>query len=170
MSISPERPGLCCRRLPLLGAIGGEKAMSEIEQMSNGVKSWSLPLEPSAGEFDGDLALSASIAHEISQPLAGVVINAGTCLRMLSVELPNIAGAQEAARRAMRDAKRATDIVTRLHALFSTRQIVSKSIDLNDALRDVVASSKRRLRDSEVTLKLELADDIPLIEGDLIQI
>jgi PAS domain S-box-containing protein len=114
--------------------------------------------------------LSASIAHEISQPLSGIVTNTSTCLRMLSADSPNIAGAQEAARRAMRDARRATDIVARLHALFSKRQVLSELVDLNEALREVAALSQKRFHESRVTLQLELADDIPLVEGDRIQI
>ena len=63
--------------------------------------------------------LTASIAHEVNQPLSGIVTNASTCLRMLDADPPNIEGARETARRTIRDGNRASDVVTRLRALFS---------------------------------------------------
>ena len=66
-------------------------------------------------------ALTASIAHEVNQPLAGIVTNAGTCLRMLAAEPPDVEGARETARRTIRDGNRAADVITRLRALFSKK-------------------------------------------------
>src|SRR5580692_356867 len=64
-------------------------------------------------------ALSASIAHEIKQPLSGIVTNASTCLRMLAADPPDFAGARETAKRTLRDGNRASDVITRLRALFT---------------------------------------------------
>src|SRR5213078_1223613 len=64
-------------------------------------------------------ALTASIAHEVNQPLSGIITNASTCLRMLNADPPNVEGARETARRTIRDANRASDVITRLRALFS---------------------------------------------------
>ncbi|MGB9233869.1 MAG: PAS domain S-box protein, partial [Terriglobales bacterium] len=61
--------------------------------------------------------LTASIAHEVNQPLSGIVTNAGTCLRMLAADPPNLAGARETARRTIRDVNRASEVITRLRAL-----------------------------------------------------
>ena len=69
--------------------------------------------------------LSASIAHEINQPLSGIHTNASTCLRMLTADPPNVSGAQETARRSIRDANRAADIISRLRALFVKKQVGS---------------------------------------------
>ena len=66
-------------------------------------------------------ALTASIAHEVNQPLSGIVTNASTCLRMLAADPPNVDGARETARRTIRDGNRASDVITRLRALFSKR-------------------------------------------------
>ena len=78
--------------------------------------------------------LSASIAHEINQPLSGIVTNAGTCLRMLNADPPNVTGAQETARRSIRDANRATDIITRLRTLYTKQETSTEAVDLNDGL------------------------------------
>src|SRR5262249_47464419 len=64
-------------------------------------------------------ALTASIAHEVNQPLSGIVTNASTCLRMLAADPPNVVGARETARRTIRDGNRAADVIARLRALFS---------------------------------------------------
>ena len=66
-------------------------------------------------------ALTASIAHEVNQPLSGIITNASTCLRMLAADPPNIDGARETARRTIRDGNRAADVITRLRALFSKK-------------------------------------------------
>ena len=61
-------------------------------------------------------ALTASIAHEVNQPLSGIITNASTCLRMLAADPPNIDGARETARRTIRDGNRAADVIARLRA------------------------------------------------------
>src|SRR5438094_364751 len=64
-------------------------------------------------------ALTASIAHEVNQPLSGIITNASTCMRMLEAEPPNVDGARETAKRTIRDGRRAADVITRLRALFT---------------------------------------------------
>ena len=64
---------------------------------------------------------TASIAHEVNQPLSGIITNASTCLRMLAADPPNVDGARETARRTIRDGNRASDVITRLRALFTRR-------------------------------------------------
>ena len=66
-------------------------------------------------------ALTASIAHEVNQPLSGIITNASTCLRMLAADPPKIDVAQETARRTIRDGNRAADVIARLRALFTKR-------------------------------------------------
>jgi PAS domain S-box-containing protein len=114
--------------------------------------------------------LSASIAHEVNQPLSGVITNAGTSLRMLDAEPPNLEGARETARRIIRDGNRASDVITRLRALFSKKELTLEPVDLNEATREVIALSLSDLRTNGTNLRTEFADDLPLIAGDRIQL
>jgi PAS domain S-box-containing protein len=115
-------------------------------------------------------ALTASIAHEINQPLSGIITNASTCLRMLATDPPNIDGARETARRTIRDGNRASDVVSRLRALFSKKEATAESVDLNEAARDVIALSLRELQRGRVVVRAELADALPPVIGDRVQL
>jgi C4-dicarboxylate-specific signal transduction histidine kinase len=114
--------------------------------------------------------LTASIAHEINQPLSGIVTNASTCLRMLAADPPNVDGARETARRTIRDGNRASDVITRLRALCSKKETTIESLDLNEATREVIALSLSELQRNRVILRTELADDLPLVTGDRVQL
>ncbi len=114
--------------------------------------------------------LTASIAHEVNQPLSGIITNATTCLRMLSAEPPNVPGALETARRSIRDGHRATDVIARLRALFTRKNTPREAVDLNEAAREVVALSLNELQRNRVTVRTELASDLPVISGDRIQL
>jgi PAS domain S-box-containing protein len=115
-------------------------------------------------------ALTASIAHEVNQPLAGIVTNASTCLRMLAADPPNIEGARETARRTLRDGERASEVIARLRALFSKKTTTTGSLDLNEATREVVALSMSELQRQRVATRLELADYLPPVKGDRVQL
>jgi len=114
--------------------------------------------------------LTASIAHEVNQPLAGIVTNASTCLRMLHADPPDIDGARETAKRTIRDGNRAADVITRLRSLFSRKAFTLESLDLNEATREVIALSLSDLQRHRVILQAQLADDLPIITGDRIQL
>jgi hypothetical protein len=114
--------------------------------------------------------LSASIAHEISQPLAGIITNASTCLRMLAADPPDVEGARETARRTIRDANRANDVITRLRALFAKKGGTAAAVDLNEAARDVLAMQRNQLRRNRVIARAELCDDLPQVTGDRVQL
>jgi signal transduction histidine kinase len=114
--------------------------------------------------------LTASIAHEVNQPLSGIVTNAGTCLRMLTLDPPNVEGARETARRTIRDGNRASDVITRLRALFSKKHILAEQVHLNDATREVIALSLSELQRKCVILRSELTNDLPLVTGDRVQL
>src|SRR6202789_2460597 len=81
--------------------------------------------------------LTASIAHEVNQPLSGIITNAGTCLRMLAADPPNVEGARETAKRTIRDGNRASELIKRLRALFSKKESADEAVDLNEAAREV---------------------------------
>jgi len=115
-------------------------------------------------------ALAASIAHEVNQPLSGIITNASTCLRMLSADPPNVDGASETARRTIRDANRASEVITRLRTLFSKKEAATESVNLNEAAREVIALSLSDLQRNGVILRTELADNLPLVTGDRVQI
>jgi signal transduction histidine kinase len=115
-------------------------------------------------------AFTASIAHEVSQPLSGIITNASTSLRMLNASPPNIEGARETAKRTIRDGNRASDVITRLRAMFSKREFTLESMDLNEATREVIALSLSDLQRNRVALQLELAEHLPLVIGDRIQL
>jgi len=114
--------------------------------------------------------LTASIAHEVNQPLAGIVTNANTCLRMLIADPPNVEGARKTAQRTIRDSTRAAEVITKLRALFTQKDAPTASVDLNDALREVITLSLRELRRNGVILRTELVDDLPSIAGNRVQI
>jgi PAS domain S-box-containing protein len=114
--------------------------------------------------------LSASIAHELNQPLTGVMTNSSTCLRMLTGEPPNLDGAREAVRRTVRDGQRAADVIARLRALFNKQEPAFESVDLNEATREVIALSLGELHGSRVLVRAELADGLPPVTADRIQL
>jgi len=114
--------------------------------------------------------LTAAIAHEVNQPLAGIVTNAGTCRRMLAVDPPDVEGARETARRTIRDAERASEVVKRLRALFCKKGVARESLDLNEATREVVALSLSELERNKVIVRIELAGELPPVQGDRVQL
>lgn len=115
-------------------------------------------------------ALTASIAHEVNQPLSGIITNASTCKRMLEADPPNVEGARETVRRTIRDAHRASDVIQRLRALFSRQEAITERLDLNDATREVIALSMSELQANRIILRVELANDLPAVTGDRVQL
>ena len=96
--------------------------------------------------------------------------NAGTGLRMLSAEPPNVDGARETARRTIRDANRASEVIARLRALFAKRDTASEIVDLNTAVQEVVALSLNELQRNGVSIRLNLAANLPYVLGDRVQL
>jgi PAS domain S-box-containing protein len=114
--------------------------------------------------------LTASIAHEVNQPLAGIITNAGTCLRLLDATPSDVAGARETARRIIRDGNRAADVIKRLRALFSRREFTLEPLDLNEATREVLALSANDFQQHRIAVQTELSGDLPVVIGDRIQL
>jgi PAS domain S-box-containing protein len=114
--------------------------------------------------------LSASIAHELNQPLTGIITNCSTCLRMLTSDPQDLDGAREAVRRTLRDGDRASQVITRLRALFSNKEPAFEPVDLSEAAREVVALSLGEIQNSRVILRTELADDLPHVAADRVQL
>jgi signal transduction histidine kinase len=114
--------------------------------------------------------LTASIAHELNQPLAGIITNASTCLRMLAADPPNVSGARETARRTIRDGNRASEVITRLRDLFKKKTTAFEAVDMNTVAQEVIALTSNELQRSEVSLRMDLANDLPLVIGDRVQL
>ena len=115
-------------------------------------------------------ALTAAIAHEVNQPLSGIVTNASTCVRMLDANPPNLEGARETAKRTIRDGNRASEVITRLRALFSKKNLSFQPFDLSEAAREVIALSLGDLQRNKVTVQTDLATELPSVLGDRIQV
>jgi len=114
--------------------------------------------------------LTASIAHEVNQPLSGIITNASTCLRMLAADPPNVDGARETARRTIRDGNRASEVISRLRALYGKKEPTTEAVDLNEATREVLALSVQELQRNRVFVQQELADDQLFVTGDRVQL
>jgi PAS domain S-box-containing protein len=114
-------------------------------------------------------ALSASIAHEVTQPLTGIITNANTSLRMLSGASPDVDGARGAAMLTLRDAHRAADVIARLRAMFRTTATLAPT-DLNDAVRELLLLLCGELQRAAVTVRTELGDELPHVMGDRTQL
>ncbi len=114
--------------------------------------------------------VAAAIAHEISQPLSGIAINANACLRMLTVSPPDVEGARETMHRTLRDSSRTAEIVARVRAHFARKQPTVEAVDLNAAIRETVALSLCELQHEHVEPVVELEEGLPLVAGDAVQL
>ncbi|MFZ0317882.1 MAG: PAS domain S-box protein [Candidatus Sulfotelmatobacter sp.] len=114
--------------------------------------------------------LTASIAHEVNQPLSGIITNTSTCLLMLDSDPPNVEVARETVQRALRDGNRASEVIKRLRALFSKKEVTAGSVDLNEATREVIALSLSELQRNQVLLRTDFDSDLPIIIGDRVQL
>ncbi len=123
-----------------------------------------------AAELATAAELSVSIAHEINQPLSGIITNTSTCLRMLGADPPNVDGARETARRTLRDGNRASEVVTRLRALFGKKPPTLELIDLNGAAQEVIALLSNGIQANRVVLRTALAGGLPCVKGDRVQL
>src|SRR5271157_2640457 len=114
--------------------------------------------------------LAASIAHEVNQPLAGIVTNANASLRWLASEMPDLNEARGAIRRIIRDGNRAGDVISRMRALFQKARTVKERLDINEAIEEVVILAQSELRRNKVSLRTELAAALPPVGGDRVQL
>ncbi|HEX2543666.1 MAG TPA: ATP-binding protein [Ramlibacter sp.] len=115
-------------------------------------------------------ALTGSIAHEVQQPLAAIILNAATCMRMLAADPPNVEGAMETARRTMRDGNRAADVISRLRVLFASRRFSVEPVDLNEAAQDVLALCATELQRCRVHVQLAFGASPLVVRGDRLQL
>jgi PAS domain-containing protein len=115
-------------------------------------------------------ALTASIVHEVNQPLCSCITNASTCVRMLDETALDLDGARETARRTIRDGRRAAEVITRLRALFGKKGPPADAVDINEAVQEVVALASGELRRNDVIVRTQLAQNLPSVSGDRVQL
>ena len=114
--------------------------------------------------------MTASIAHEINQPLAAVANNAGACLRWLSGQAPNLEEARQSAELIIGDAHRAGEIIRRIRALAKKSPPRNDCLNINETILEVIALARSEIERNRVSLQTQLSSDVPLILGDRIQL
>jgi len=114
--------------------------------------------------------LTASIAHEVNQPLGAVVTNGNACLRWLAADPPNFDEAREAVRRIVRDGNRASDVIARIRSLVKKGESVAGRLDINNTIREIVELTQSEVARREASLHTELAANLPAVMGDRVQL
>jgi C4-dicarboxylate-specific signal transduction histidine kinase len=114
--------------------------------------------------------LAASIAHEVNQPLAGVIANAEACLRWLDRGIPDLDAAHRSVEWIIDDGNRASEVIRRVRALANKTDPEKVPLDVNDVVREVIALVQRELISHRVSLRMELAPALPMILGDRVQL
>jgi len=114
--------------------------------------------------------LTASLAHEVNQPIAAAVTNANTCLRWLTREHPDVEGAREAASRIVKDGTRAAEIISRIRLLFKKGTPERELVDLNEVVREMIVLLRGETTRYSISIRTELAADLPQVMGDRVQL
>jgi C4-dicarboxylate-specific signal transduction histidine kinase len=114
--------------------------------------------------------LTASLAHEVNQPISAAVIDANTCLRWLTRDQPDLEEAREAASRMARDATRAADIVSRIRLLFKKASPQWERVDLNEVIQEMIVLLRGEAKRYAIFVRTELASDLPEVMGDRVQL
>jgi signal transduction histidine kinase len=114
--------------------------------------------------------LSASIAHEVNQPLSGVVSNGSACLRWLAGDAPNLEEAREAVRRSVRDGKRAAEIIARIRAFTKRNMEHRERLDLNETIREVLPLVGDEAKKTGVSIRTSLMDEFVPVTGDRVHL
>lgn len=114
--------------------------------------------------------LTASIAHEINQPIAASVIDAGAALRFLAAQPPAFDEARQALEAIVNNGRRAGDVIGRIRALIKKAPPRKDNVDINDAAREVVELARGEAAKHSVSVQMQLGDGLPLILGDRVQL
>jgi PAS domain S-box-containing protein len=116
------------------------------------------------GEF------TASLAHEVKQPIAAVVTDANTCVRWITRDEPDLKEAREAAWRIVKDAKRASEIISRVHLLFKKGTPQRELVDVNEVAREMIVLLGDEASRHSISVRTDLAEDLPHVIGDRVQL
>jgi PAS domain S-box-containing protein len=114
--------------------------------------------------------LTASLAHEIKQPIGAAVTNAEACLRLLHRDRPDIPEAREAAQEMVKDARRAADIIDRVRTLYQKGSSQLNAVDVNEVVAEIVAMMRNEANRKSITIRTEFAENLPTITADRVQI
>jgi PAS domain S-box-containing protein len=114
--------------------------------------------------------LSASLAHEIKQPISAAMLDAGTCLKWLKRDKPDIEEARQAVSRIIQDATRASEIIGRIRSLFKQGEPQRERIDVNEVIREMIDLLRSEVMRHSISVRTELAEDIPQITADRVQL
>jgi signal transduction histidine kinase len=114
--------------------------------------------------------LTASLAHEVNQPIAAAVTDGNTCLRWLARDQPNVEEARLAASRVVQDATRASAIVNRIRSLFQKGAPQRELVDVNEVIREMVVLLRSEATRHSMSLRTQLEVDIPRVMGDRVQL
>ena len=136
--------------------------------------------EEALRQAQGDLArinrvttmgeLTASLAHEISQPISGAITNANVCLRKLGSDKPDLDEVRAAVTRIVRDAQRAAEIIARIRTQFEKGAPNQETLDVNEIIRETIALLRDEAMRHNISVRTELAADLPQIVGDRVQL
>ena len=114
--------------------------------------------------------MAASIAHEVDQPLSGIIINANACLRFLNSASPNLDEVRDGLQAIGRDGRRANDVIARIRTLARRKAIEKEPLDINEVIREVVALAEGEARRTRASLRTVLAGNLPRVLGDRVQL
>jgi PAS domain S-box-containing protein len=114
--------------------------------------------------------LTASIAHELNQPLAAVVANGAACLRWLARDQPDLDQAQRAVERIVRDGERAGDVLRRIRAFLKRRELSTAQLQVSELVTDVLNLVQHEARAHEIAVRVQFGADLPLLSGDRVQL
>jgi PAS domain S-box-containing protein len=114
--------------------------------------------------------LTASLAHELSQPITAASISANTCLLKLAAETPNIEGARATAGRLVQDIKRAVEIINRIRQLFKKGTSERELVDVNEIIREMIALLRGETTRHSILVAMDIAPDLPQVTADRVQL
>ena len=114
--------------------------------------------------------LTAAIAHEVNQPLTGLVSSGNACLRWLAGDVPNLKAARESVERMISAGSRAGEVIRRIRALVGKAPPLRDRLNINDAITEVIALIRGEIQRNRISLRTKLSTDVPLVLGDRIQL
>ncbi|MEM5404848.1 MULTISPECIES: trifunctional serine/threonine-protein kinase/ATP-binding protein/sensor histidine kinase [Paraburkholderia] len=150
-------------------AIGFVLDLSELKRAEADARQMQLELAH-ANRVTAIGQLAASISHEMKQPIAATTVNASTGLRCLGLDPPDVEEARRAFDRIVRDARRAGEVIKRIHGLVIKAPMSNEILQINEAIREVMALTSSEATRNGVSVRLRLAEDLPAIKGDRVQI
>jgi C4-dicarboxylate-specific signal transduction histidine kinase len=114
--------------------------------------------------------LTASLAHEVNQPIAAAVTNASTCIHWLAGDTPNLEEAREAMSRIVKDGMRAAEIISRIRLLFKKGTPQRELVEINEVIQEMIVLLRSEATRYSISLRTELAEDLPQVMGDYVQL